>query len=461
MPGDFESFQHEIEPLLETYRSIDLRVVADRLPDQRWRVLRLRASLLSEENVNPASDLPAIPDLFVAQHRWPASALGSLLQGLETGELSIEGTVVHAKLDAGNNTWRPLSYHTRAYERNAAQGEFQLDRRVIALQGYGSMSNTGQWYRERDRLNAALRNADPPWDGLAEMYRGFVGEAAPTGEIGDAQVWVLAPLPVRFKEARLGPELVTEVECFSTIDPSQVALAVMFTMEGRTVKRLRVRLSDASRSPNDLYMLPVPLPQAFSGITCALTYRGLDADRRDLFRAGQGGVRRSWSLLSPTIGTPEDFSDRIQDLSGDQLEHAIAVLFHLLGFSVVHIGKHAFNTDSPDILAFSPTGDWTCVIEATAGGSGREPDLPAKIEKLSARTREILQASQDVRVLPVLVTPRSPALITEGARQRAAAEGVSLITADKLRQLVMLSTGAPPARLVIDFLSNSIPSRYT
>jgi hypothetical protein len=461
MTAEIEDFRREIEPLLETYRSIDVRVVADRLPDGRWRVLRLRALLSPEEEMDAVADSPALPELFVAQLRWPASALDKLLQGFETGELTIKDTTVYAQQDAGNNTWRPLNSYARAYERTAAQGEFQLDWRLIVLRGYGTISNTGQWYRKRDRINAALRTADPPWDGLAEVYRGFVGEPTPTGELNDTQAWIIAPLPVRFKEVRLGPELSTEVECFKTINPSQAALAVLFTMEGRNVKRLRVALSKALPTHDKSYKLAIPIPEAFSGIICALTYGGLDADRQDLFRAGQGGAPRSWSILLPTIGTPEEFSDRIQDLNGDPLEHGIAVLFHLLGFSVVHIGKNAFNTDSPDILAFSPVEDWMCVIEATAGGSGREPDLPAKIEKLSARTREIVQSSGGLRVMPVLVIPRSPGLVTEGARQRAATEGVSLITADKLRQLVMLSTGAPPARLVIDFLSNSIPSRYS
>jgi len=461
MTGEVEDFRREIDPLLETYRSIDVRVVADQLPDRRWRVLRLRALLTPDEEMDAVADLPSLPDLFVAQQRWPVSALDKLLQGFETGELTISGTTVHAQQDAGNNTWRPLSFHARAFERTGAQGEFQMDRRVIVLQAFGSISNTGQWYRERDRLNAALRTASPPWDGLAEMYRGFIGEPSPAGELNDTRGWIMAPLPVRFKEVRLGTELSADVECFSTINPSKAALAVLFTMEGRNVKRLLVPLSDASKSSDDLYGLAIPLPEAFSGITCAIAYGGLDADRQDLFRAGQGGAPRSWSVLAPTIGTPEDFSDRIQELSGDQLEHGVAVLFHLLGFSVVHTGKNAFNTDSPDVFAFSPMGNWMCVIEATASGSAREPDLPAKIEKLSARTKEVLQSSQGLRVIPVLVIPRSPGLITEGARQRAAMEGVSLITEDKLRQLVMLSTGAPPARLVIDFLSSSIPSRYS
>lgn len=463
MTAEVEDFRREVEPLLETYRSIDVRVVADRLPDRRWRVLRLRALLNPEEEIEALADPPALPELFVAQLRWPASALDKLLQGFVTGELTIKETTVYAQQDAGNNTWRPFNSYARAYERTAAYGEFQLDRRLIVLQGYGTISNTSQWYRERDRLNAALRAAKPPWDGLAEVYRGFIGEPTPTGELNDTQAWIIAPLPVRLKEVRLGPEpeLSTEVECFKTINPSQAALAVLFTMEGRNVKRLRVALSDARPSPDESYKLAIPLPEAFSGITCALTYGGLDADRQDLFRAGQGGAPKSWSILAPTIGSPEDFSDRLQDLNGDPLEHGIAVLFHLLGFSVVHTGKNAFNTDSPDIIAFSPIGDWMCVIEATAGGPGREPDLPAKIEKLSARTKEIHQSSQGLRVMPVLVIPRSPGLITEGARQRAATEGVSLITADKLRQLVTLSTGAPPARLVIDFLSSSIPSRYS
>src|SRR3990172_7511610 len=161
MTGEVEDFRREIDPLLETYRSIDVRVVADQLPDRRWRVLRLRALLTTDEEMEAVADLPSLPDLFVAQQRWPVSALDKLLQGFETGELTISGTTVHAQQDAGNNTWRPLSFHARAFERTGAQGEFQMDRRVIVLQAFGSISNTGQWYRERDRLNAALRTASP------------------------------------------------------------------------------------------------------------------------------------------------------------------------------------------------------------------------------------------------------------------------------------------------------------
>ena len=456
MAGEVGDFLEDVRPLMGTYRSIDVRVVARSSGDGSGRALRLRACLSPDDDMGTVPSLPNIPDLLVLQERRPATDLGSLLHGLETGDVEIAGHTIHVAADAGNETWRPLSYYGRTYDRKAALGEFQLDRQTVVLQGYGSIPNTHEWYRERDKLNAALRHADPPWDGLPELYRAFVGEQAPQSDLNNRLAWMIAPLPLRFKDVRMEARLTVEVECFPTIDSGEASLAILFSVGGTTWERRRLRLIDAVRSRNDVYRFDVELPNVFSGIVCALTYRGLDADRRDVWKRGQMDSSVSWSVLAPIVGTPEGFFRDLTNKSGDPLEHSIGVLFHLLGFSVVHPGRG----DAPDLFAYTPTGDLLCVIEVTAGGPAREPDLAATVEKLAIRTREIRQKISGQRVLPILVTPRTQDLITEGARQRAAAESVALITSDELLKLVMISTQSPPPSFVVEVLTRAVPSRY-
>jgi len=455
---EVEDFNRAIQPLLETYRSIEIRVVADRARGEAWRLLRLRALLVPDGRIEMLPDLPRLPDLVAVQESRPISELDDFLADLEAGEVDVGGTPVLVRQDVGNNTQRPLDFHGRTYDRVASFAEFQVDHSTIVLHGWGSIPNSMSWSRNRDRLGSALRHAAPPWDGLDELYRGFIEEATRPPRLETIEASVIAPLPLRFKEVRIETQLTAEVEPFPTADPAFGSLGVLFTMGGKTAKRARVPLEGATLRGSGVYVVTMPFTEAVHGVSCFLTYRGLDADRRDLFRTGPGGPPRSWAVLGRNVGTPDDLLVKLLEMNGDPLEHGVAVLFHLLGFSVVHPGRHAFNPDAADILAFGPGGELLCVIETTA----RERDMVATVEKLAARTKEILQDLPHQRAIPVLVTNQPRGAITEGALKQARSDKVALVTADELRRLVALSTGNPPATFVLDqVLSRLIPGEYS
>ncbi|MGE0280100.1 MAG: hypothetical protein AB7P20_05735 [Rhizobiaceae bacterium] len=92
------------------------------------------------------------------------------------------------------------------------------------------------------------------------------------------------------------------------------------------------------------------------------------------------------------------------------LESAVASLFWMAGFSVVHMGDQ-FGRDSPDVIALTPVGH-VVVVECTRGGLKTD----AKMQKLVDRTLELqdqLAASNasHLRVLPLMVTTRPRAEI--------------------------------------------------
>src|SRR5436309_2655695 len=91
-----------------------------------------------------------------------------------------------------------------------------------------------------------------------------------------------------------------------TADPAFGSLGVLFTMGGKTAKRARVPLEGATLRGSGVYVVTMPFTEAVHGVSCFLTYRGLDADRRDLFRTGPGGPPRSWAVLGRNVGTPDD-----------------------------------------------------------------------------------------------------------------------------------------------------------
>ncbi len=456
-------FLAEIESCKDMWRSIDLRIVAIRDSGVGWRSEGLRATLLADETITLREDLPEHPDILAIHQNWPIDYLGDLFAMLDSGALAIGRETIVVKQFAGNDQWQPLStFWIRRYDRAASRAKFGLDWRTVVLEAYETTGGAPNWQRAREFLDGQLQVSNPPWNGVADLRHAFLGQPADEATRWDLRwVEVVAPIEVRFGNRSVveGAELKLHTEAASTVAGKDVVAGILVTRGDETVARRRIVFRNRDRPfPKSGVFGRVSLPREFSSVLCTLAYRGNSADRLSLYGTSSGDERLQWTVFGAAVGGPSDLLEALQSdaARGDPFEHAVATLFHLLGFVTAHYGRNTFprGGDLPDIVAFAPDRNWFLVVECTA----RDLDYGAVVSKLVTRTQEIRATAPDFEVQPVLVVKQPRETVLATARDVAIRERVALLTEDNIRDLVGLAIANLPPDKVKDFLVGLIPS---
>ena len=449
-----QRFVSDLEPCIELWTSIDIRVQAIHDPRVGWKSECLRAILTTRKE--PLwKNLPRDTGVLVAHEIWPIGRLADFIRFLEQGEIPIAGEKIAIKQFAGNNEWTPISnFYVRTYNRE--DGRYGGDYKTVVLFGYGSTSRSSDFEEARARLDARLLDCDPPWNGVSHVRRSFIGLSQSDAERQDLDwIEVVAPLPVRFgpKTEFTNSEIVLDVESPRAADAAKVRGSVFFNRGDEIVDSTRVTF----RRQKGRLRARRALPGACSGATCFLTYRGVVTDRKQTFRTAFLEEDPRWSGFRALVGEPDALKQALREAEGgDPLEHAAGMLFHLLGFATAHIGQNTFRTSkgTTDILAFSPDGQTCLVIECTAG----EPDLAGKIGKLATRTKMVEQMHPGTMVQPVFLTRQSRTEFTKTPKKVAADERVAVVTRDDFDDLVQLASGIPRPDQVLLHLSRLVPT---
>ncbi len=458
-----DRFLRDIEPCINMWRFVDIRAQAVRHPSVGWRCESFRAVLVPYDKKIAFPGLPKLPDLLVVHEMWPIDRLAELVSMLQTGELELGGERIIAKRDAGNNTWQPIStFWLRTYDRGSARTRYDFDWKAIVLTGYEGTSAMADAQLVREMLDARLQGeSDPPWDGIADVRRSFIGMPPDEVQRYDlASFEVVAPIMARFglKTALDESNLILDVEFAPTADLKKARVSAFFTYGDETVYRLPIRLDEERPlDGKDHMVVSVPIPGPCSGANCVLTYGGVQTDRRLLLRATSLTEHPHWAAFQAAVGGPEELLNALQTADGgDPFEHAVATLFHLLGFATGHFGQNTFRRggDMADIVAFPPDQDWCLVIECTV----RELDPGSKIAKLLTRTRDTEKVLPGVVVQPVLVIRHPRSDISKTARVDAADGRVALVTTDDLDGLVQLATEIPSSGKVKGHILRLVPS---
>ncbi len=460
-----ERFLRDIGPCMAMWKSVDIRVQAVRDPSGGWRCESFRAVLVPSEEKIPFPGLPKVPNLLVVHETWPIDRLLELVSMLQKGELELRGERITARRDAGNNTWQPIStFSVRTFDRESAHARYGVDCKALVLTGFDSVTMTQDFYLSREMIDAQLQESDPPWDGIADVRRSFIGLPAGEAQRQDL-VWfdVVAPVMVTFgpKTALEESDLVLDVEFAPTVDLSKAYVPVFFSSGDETVERLSIRLEGRPLEPGEARIVArVPIPAPCSGADCVLTYGGIGTDRRRLLRATSLTEDPHWAAFQAIVGGPEELLEALQKApGGDPFEHSVATLLHLLGFMVPHFGQNTFRRggDMADMVAFPPGEEWCLVAECTV----RELDPSSKIANLLTRAKDIGRALPGYAIQPVLVIRHPRSDISKTAREDAANEKVALVAADDFDGLVQLATEIPSRGKVRDHILRLIPSSTT
>lgn len=425
-------FREAIEPFISLWRSIDLRVIAHISKESHWLFSSVRAVLDHQDALaSRRIDLPSIPRVLVAHERWEIGRLDELLASVSNAELKVKGEVVQLKSLDGQSL-RPMRTPSFGrWDRARCRSEFGIDFASFVLRGWESIS--GLSHEDIDAIEAALRCAEPPWDGLVDIRENFVRYRKDlASNLTYASFEVVAPLGLRLFQASdlEANKVLAIVETSSPTIPKEVSLSVIAKLPDGAIERIRHPMSVREEKQSAV----IPLPKEPSKASLILTYGGLDVDRMEFFRTANPRFR----VLEELGAGTETLWTFFEEARGRPLEDAFALLLHLLGFSPAHYG--ATDLDAPDIVAYPDVDTWLLVVECT----GQEPELGNKMTKLASRAKRISQATGlETHRAVVTTLPRS--VIGRTDLEKATAEDIAIISRDEVRRLIqMIKEGAKP-----------------
>jgi hypothetical protein len=136
-----------------------------------------------------------------------------------------------------------------------------------------------------------------------------------------------------------------------------------------------------------------------------------------------------------------------------KFEAGVARLFMFAGFHVDFLTGDKVLDDGADLLAHHTAGARCLVVECTTGSL----NSGGKIGKLVKRVGELRSACPEIRVDGVLVASSPQKDLAKSERESAGAEGVSIVSAEGLSELLRMAERSSPIRDVLSFIDDARP----
>lgn len=446
-------FQSEIAPFAAGYTGASVALFASKTRDE----IEIIKAIIRLDPLDAAEGMPEIEvGKFVAA-RFRVDNYAEILTGL----LDSQQRPVASSLG-------PLSFdcnHGRSAEMKA------FDER--GLQSYSrfttlTVEGTNHTPLHQPSLDWALRALATPFGDVGDLGReyGFgalPGPKAARLEVEAYNVAVIDPTStVTGNTARIGVRLAMP------LDPASIRVGVIVIQDGRAIQRLQISGTDmsfgaAADHPKVLAgytTLPVPKDAL---LHCFVSYDGAPLHAHFVHEPNTvpNPLRTALETFDPELNNiRKGLGIKPATAKGtklqDDLEHAVAALLFMLGFTSYRLGMETM-TDAPDLLM--RVGNKFALVECTRGTFPGE-----KRQKLLKRTKEVTERLRhswlpNPEVLPVIVTsePRHVAL---PSIPDARSEGIAVLTADDLRSIVEDMTLLPPnPEALMEQLFRSIESR--
>src|SRR3989454_9851095 len=127
----------------------------------------------------------------------------------------------------------------RTFDRTEANQRYGLDWKTMVLSAWEGLSPSQERNRAREKIDSQLQSGDPPWDGIADVRRAFIGMTEDEARRSDFMSCEgLAPLVLRFGPCTVdGDTLSLDFQLEHTINPADVGIAIMSLFGDQTVDR--------------------------------------------------------------------------------------------------------------------------------------------------------------------------------------------------------------------------------
>ncbi len=449
MVDHIHAFQQLISQLLQDWGAFEIRAIARKGESGDWVLNCLRVTLGRSDDFSLSkAELPDLQDLLIHYEVKPTRDLTRFLKSLGEGDLHLGKK--HIDLRRPKTSPPEPSFYVRMMDRRSSRSEFGLDFMCVVLRGGDSVTNRLP-REDLDTIDARLRASDPPWDGLPDLRENFVGIDQESAVRRDwANVEVIAPIGVNLSRTELEGDTVTvRVGTRGNLRGGRIAVSLVARLSDGSISRISCSFEENVETKGGLrarFDLPSPLVQG----TLSLTYQDMDADRLELYGRIDPSETPRLGVLEEFVGGADALIRGLEEAKGSRLEDWVALLFHVLGFSVVRYGF--LSGEIPDVLAFPESDRWFLVVECTA----REPDLGGKLTKFSTRTKELSRLT-GLHAYPVLVSGLDRDLLNRTDLEKAAKELIAIVSVDELATLVQLALRGDDTAKIRSYLESLIP----
>lgn len=470
LPEELASFRRELDRLPGLWHSIDLRTIAVFIGGQ-WHNLGTRIYLdpRNASQVTRFLSLPDSGDVFAVQEVRDAEDLDSLLGALASGAVEIGGRVVHFETLASATGSDPRPYDLGVGYSDVSSGGARDYVHWSTLHAFGHGSTlariVGAGGLPRDRIDAATRLGEAPYDGLADLERYFL--ASPQPAHGNTMVGfeVFAPIQVRIDRdgSRLeNGSLTIHLEATSRafLEASSIGL---FGLDGSELP-VQGSFRPLNLTPHEAR--PVwrgTITTDVGGTYFAKLMLRVDpwcVDRAvlfDLHRPGRNQRQRAYQAMDPGESLFREWLFPETPDRDDQFERAVARLFVMLGYLVDSYAGTKRLGEGVDLLAHDPFRPQLLAVECTTGA----PGSGGKLGRLVARAQSLRRELGDVEVLPILVTSLPQESVPRDHQGSSAEDDVALVTREGIEDLLRaLSLGTPVER-VTSLIRAMVPAKRT
>jgi hypothetical protein len=439
MNGSADRFVAAVGTQGAPWRSVDVRTLAVKI-GRRWTQLVTRGYL----DHRPPSRVERIPpvergSLMAWQFVRPVEEVGGIARGFEAGCIRVRPRSLWV-LGKGAQERHELHYYFNdlvAGYRTARYDSWSGH----SLVGYGP----GVWQLvqaaglDPGELDNIIRAGSNPYDGYSGLVQFFHGRPEGLSPQQSSSVFeLIAPLAVRFDVERTATS--GKAVRFGVLAASRDYVRIAncrWTVVGEGpiprhgVSPLsRRKWKDAGAELHST--VSVPLLPGDRLVTAFLVHVDRCLDRVSA-SVGHGAPNRRIAAHKAADTDLTRFHRHLfpRDWEGSrEFEQAVAILLHFFGFQVDALYSQKGAGEAPDQVAHDPISDVVVSVECTVG-----PLKTGKLEKLVARAEALRQHVEGATVLPVVACARPRAELSKTELDKAAADGVIVLSRDDLESL--------------------------
>jgi len=394
-------------------------------------ILHARAALLFNEPTGPITtfsletkSLSVINDVVAVT----SSTQDDMLCKLEQGQLEIAGRSLHLLRNYKGSTWQLSAHHSPFFHPSQPVGP----RSPTVFLSAADRHNVYQIIGNVELLDWELKAADTPFASLEELSR-FLG-FDPTGA---ARIELTAQFPGLINNTSTLTKGTAQIHANVAMgmDKTQFKLGYVAYKAGATPVRAHLMGDRAQWIERTDYSEAVFRFDVADYPTLALylSYKGSAIHQASISDPQNPANPRqtAYEVVDPQLTNLRKYLQGEGKSPEDDLEFAVACVFHLVGFSAIRFGEMDQFRNFSDIVGFAPSGK-VVVAEVTTGPI----DANGKLSKLTGRAFEIRDRLQQIGavttdVLPMVVTTLARGAIA-GDMKKAGDGDISVVAKEDL-----------------------------
>ena len=448
---DVETFKKNIEPFLDQWRSLDIRVVAMRGEKNSESSFQNFATTITflpslPDVAKLHNDLPDLGWLKAIHENRPIEEFESIISKLDTdGAIKIKETEI-TFVSKDSSVWFGKNQRGERYTSSP------MDWTSYSL----TLDSKFARIFDPRKTDEELKGAESPFLSLDALIREFPLWRGGWGNfVGLCQI--NAVFGMRIAESRWqNKKLKILVERTPAWDFKEVDLGLIYTLKSGSKFRKSQQVEQLTLNEEGGLEVEIEPPDDLVAATVLLRTRKNAVDETIVFHPALNPKLSLYELFDKNLERLSQWLSVESDSSGN-FEIAVESLLFLCGYSIVPFVRNFHQQGRTDVrgidcLAVDPRRN-LLVIECTTG-----PFDTDKLEKLRYRNNSVHDSGHDG--IPVLFTTLARASVSNDAVRKAQQDKISIIAREDIEALLSMAKRNVYLDEITDFIYKRIPNSF-